>query len=180
MILRGACFGAVMGSLALFPFIKGAAQSNIDPLSSLGKFGYLENAGWLNLEGDGDNGVVVTPDYLSGFAWSPSVGWINFGDGSPDNGTAYSNASGSDFGVNNDGSGNLSGFAWGENIGWIAFDTSSVGGSLVTIDAASGRFRGYAWSEGIGWLSFETVPMSFVATVPTAAVPVELDSFVVD
>ena len=45
---------------------------------------------------------------LSGYAWSTTVGWINF---APTNG-----------GVTVSPAGEFSGYAWGENIGWIKFN----------------------------------------------------------
>jgi hypothetical protein len=37
----------------------------------------------------------------------------------------YSNTSGTDYGVNHDGAGELFGYAWGANIGWIQFGSLS-------------------------------------------------------
>lgn len=118
----------------------------------------------MDLRGDIASGVVVAETFLTGFAWSESVGWINFGPG-PSDGIQYSNTSQFDFGVNRDAAtGALSGYAWGEAIGWIAFDTSAAGGSQVFTNPDSGQFTGYAWSESIGWLSFSDVPAEHAAT----------------
>lgn len=137
--------------------------TNIDPNSTGQKYGWSENGGWLNLQGNSINGVRVNPSYLEGLAWHENFGWINFGDGTPLSGQ-YSNLDAADFGVNRDaGTGNLSGYAWGENIGWIVFDTTASGGSRVTVIPATGRFTGYAWGENVGWLAFETVPVTSVA-----------------
>lgn len=143
--------GALAALLLAASPVASPAQSNIDPANA---FAWGENIGWINLLPSSEDGVVVTPNYLSGFAWAENVGWINFGTG-PDNSTAYTQTA-TDFGVNNDGSGNLTGYAWGENIGWINFDTSSVAGPTgqVTIDMASGEFAGFAWGENIGWINF--------------------------
>lgn len=139
--------------------------TNIDTNDRGSKFGWTENGGWINLQGDVNDGVHVGSTFLQGFAWHENFGWINFGNGAPV-GETYSNQSSTDFGVNIDSAGNLSGYAWGENIGWIAFDTTTSGGSRVTINQQNGRFAGYAWSENAGWVSFETVDPAFVATVP--------------
>lgn len=157
------------GILACNPWSFGA--TNIDPNSTGQKYGWSENGGWLNLQGDVTNGVRVNASYLQGFAWHENFGWINFGDGSP-LGPQYSNTLASDHGVNMDAvTGNLSGYAWGENIGWIAFDTTAEGGSCVKIDQPSGRFTGYAWGENVGWVAFDTVPINHVAhTVPNSSV----------
>ena len=57
----------------------------------------------LALAGSGDN--------LSGWAWSETIGWINF--------------NGANYGVNVDNGGNISGYAWAETIGWISFNENS-------------------------------------------------------
>ena len=101
------------------------AASNIDPGNSGQKYGWSENGGWVNLQGNMTHGVHVGSNLLQGFAWHENFGWINFGDGTP-SGDQYSNTSASDFGVNIDETGNLSGYAWGENIGWINLDNAQV------------------------------------------------------
>lgn len=68
--------------------------------------------------------------FFAGYAWAANSGWIHFGDGSPGNGHSYANSSGSDYGVNHDGAGNLSGLAWAANTGWI-----NLGTGLLATDA---------------------------------------------
>ena len=75
-------------------------------------------AGWT-CRGDTNNGAVIGEYVCSGYIYSANVGWINLGSGSPANGIRYQNNSAADFGVNQDGLGNLSGYAYGANIGWI-------------------------------------------------------------
>jgi hypothetical protein len=70
-----------------------------------------------------------------------------------------------DYGVTNDGNGNLSGYAWGENVGWINFDPTGGG---VTIDA-DGTFDGWAWGENIGWIHFKNQSIPY--SVKTAWAP---------
>ncbi len=160
-------FRSLALSVALFAAAQAAfaAATNIDLPATGQRYGWMENAGWLNLQGDIANGVHVGGTYLGGFAWHENFGWINFGDGFTTGGQ-YSNTSGEDFGVNMDLSGNLSGYAWGENVGWIAFDTTPAGGGRVHIDQSTGRFSGYAWGENIGWLAFDTVDPAHVAKAP--------------
>jgi hypothetical protein len=141
---------AIIGVLAAGIAASVTAQTTIDATDS---FAWGESIGWINFRGDTDNGVAVFPTHLEGFAWSESFGWINLGDG-PDDNVAYTQSA-TDFGVNNDGAGNLSGYAWGENIGWIVFDTSADNGSQVTIDG-DGQFQGYAWGENVGWISMNS------------------------
>ncbi|MCP4157030.1 MAG: hypothetical protein GY757_55470 [bacterium] len=53
---------------------------------------------------------------LTGFAWGPSVGWINFGEES-NTGGGHS----TEIEVTMDYQGYLEGNAWGESVGWIRF-----------------------------------------------------------
>lgn len=129
-------------------------DTNIDPMATGNKYGWSTADRWLNLQGDLTSGVVVTPDYLYGYAWWQDFGWVHFGDGSPDNGIHYGNDAPTDYGVNNDGRGQLSGFAWSESCGWINFDTLASGGSRVRISPVSGGFSGYAWCEAGIWIGF--------------------------
>jgi len=134
------------------------AQSNI---SSIHKWAWGENIGWLNFRdaGSGAQGVVVADTYLGGYVWCENIGWLFLGDSSPANGIAYANVNGTDFGVNhNNVNGQLSGYAWSENCGWVNFS----GGALATpanparITTVEPRqFMGFAWGENIGWISFD-------------------------
>ncbi|MFK5970653.1 MAG: PKD domain-containing protein [Candidatus Marithrix sp.] len=60
------------------------------------------------------------------------------------------NTSSKNWGVNNDGLGNLSGYAWSGTVGWINFNPSK---NQVTINT-DGEFNGYAWGANIGWINF--------------------------
>jgi hypothetical protein len=97
-------------------------------------------------------GVTAAEYRLTGYAWGENIGWINL---SCRNGDTCGTA---EFGVANDGAGNLSGFAWGENIGWINFNPTVPGSEIrygVTIDD-NGNFSGWAWGENIGWIRFSS------------------------
>lgn len=153
---------------------RAVAESNIDVAESGNKYGWTENGGWLNLQGDVDHGVHVGDAVLAGFAWHENFGWVNFGNGAPP-GSQYSNSSASDFGVNVAADGTLSGFAWGENIGWINFNGGTD--SHAAIDHVTGRFTGYAWGENVGWIAFETVDPSDVAKVAGYAGAVNWKSY---
>jgi hypothetical protein len=135
------------------------AQSDI---AQARKMSWAENAGFMNWRDAGSplgsQGVQVHATFLSGFIWGENIGWINVGDGTPANGSAYANATDADFGVNvNAGTGSLSGLGWCENVGWINF----AGGARATppnparYDAAARRFRGCAWGENIGWINLD-------------------------
>lgn len=137
------------------------------------RFGWSENAGFIDFRGipAGPDAPRIAPSpaaprYLRGYAWAENIGWIRLGRGSPTNGVAYANTSGSDWGVNIDpGTGDLFGLAWSENTGWINFDTrpTLAGSNLqARIDFAAGLLRGYAWSPNLGWINLDD-PDTFVA-----------------
>ncbi len=108
-----------------------------------------ENTGWVNL-GARHGDLRIGSNVLAGWIWLENCGWVCVGDGKPSAGGRYSNGNGHDWGVNNDGAGNLSGFAWSEVTGWINFGTDY---SRVSLDG-KGRFHGYAWGENVGWMRF--------------------------
>ncbi len=110
---------------------------------------YGSNFGWLDWRGDSANGAVIGEYVCSGYIYSANVGWINLGNGSPTNGIYYQNVSANDFGVNQDGLGNLRGYAYSANIGWINFEATGA----PKVDLATGNFSGYAWSANCGWIS---------------------------
>ena len=79
------------------------------------------------------------------------------GDGTPDNGIQYSNASATDFGVNTiedpsvPGEYYLRGYAYGANVGWINFE--NTGNARVVL--SNNRLRGYAYGANIGWINLD-------------------------
>ena len=95
---------------------------------------------------------MLYDDHLEGYAWGENIGWIRLGTHEGGGAHTYGNTSATDYGVNNDGIGNLSGYAWSINAGWINFNPTH---GRVTIDPATGRFEGYAWGENVGWVHFE-------------------------
>jgi len=129
-------------------------------IDSVNCYAYGANLGWLNWVGDTNHGAVIGEYVCSGYIYSANVGWINLGSGSPANGIQYQNNSAADFGVNQDGLGNLSGYAWGANIGWINF---TITNGAPTINLITGQMSGYAWSANCGWISLSNA----VASVQT-------------
>ena len=113
------------------------------------RYAYGANLGWLDGVADTNNGVVIGEYVCAGYLYSANVGWINLGSGSPTNGIAYQNLSAGDFGVNQDGLGNLRGYAYGANIGWINFENTGA----PKVNLLTGRFSGYIWSANCGWIS---------------------------
>ena len=132
-------------------------------ISDTNKFAYGANTGWINVQGDSNNGARVECDFAADFIYSANYGWISLGDGTPTSGFQYSNLSADDFGVNHDGLGNLRGYAYGANIGWVQFE--DVGDPSV--DLVSGNMSGFAYSANVGWISLSN-SQAFVETAPLA------------
>ena len=122
-------------------------------------YAYGGNVGWLNLRGDVTQGASLGLFFSTGFIWSPQVGWILLGSGTPSNGWHYTNDSVSDWGVNHDGEGGLTGFAYGSNIGWLNFG-HGISGYEPRVDLGTGVLSGYVWGANIGWISLSN---SFVS-----------------
>lgn len=130
------------------------------------RFAWSETVGWVNFQPNG-GGVDVRPTHLSGFAWGENIGWIKFGaDGSG----PYANTQANDWGVNRDPvTGALSGFAWSETVGWISFGTTD---GQARINQVTGAFSGFAWSENIGWIHLANLDAGYgVRALPFIAIP---------
>ena len=148
-------------------------------INSDNQYAYGANIGWLNVRGNVDDGASIGRFYSTGYIWSPNVGWISLGSGTPANGWSYANDSATDWGVNHDEAGNLSGYAYGANIGWLNF---SHGQSAYEpqVDLTTGVLSGYIWGANVGWISLsnsqafaqtdylESGPDGSVAGVPAA------------
>lgn len=124
----------------------------------------------------------ISSDSGKHWAWNDIVGWIDFyatntvsvssqklvgyasstaGEVSLDCETTSAGdiCATSDYGVTNDGLGNLSGYAWNDTYGWISFDCNNNNGCSsstyrVYIDPDDGQFHNYAWNDVAGWFSF--------------------------
>ena len=127
------------------------AVTTIDPGN---KYAYGANIGWINAEGDVNNGAVIGQAFCSGYLYGANVGWIHLGDGTPANGMAYQNNSATDYGVNHNGLGSLSGYAYGANVGWISFEQTY---GQPKVDLGSGSLSGYAWGANVGWINLSTL-----------------------
>jgi hypothetical protein len=130
---------------------------NIDPNNDGSQYAYGESISWVNFEpnlAEPNVGGTASDEKMTGFVWAENIGWISL---SCEN-TLFCGTV--DYGVTNDGAGNLSGYAWSENAGWISFSCENAAscGTVdyrVTIDA-DGVFAGYAWGENIGWINFNS------------------------
>ncbi len=129
-------------------------------IDSVNRYAYGANLGWMNWVADTNNGAVIGAYVCAGYIYSANVGWINLGGGSPADGIYYQNNSASDFGVNNDGLGNLSGYAYGANIGWITFEQTY---GQPKVNMLTGRLSGSVWSANCGWISLSNA-VAFVQT----------------
>ncbi len=131
------------------------ALENTDPLNDDSQYAWSENTGWVNAEplGNGGTGLEALSNCLLGYAWSENIGYISLSCLNSDS------CLDADYGVYNDGSGNLSGHAWSENAGWIKFaGTAGTGDAYgVTIDQDTGDFDGYAWGENVGYIRFASL-----------------------
>ena len=134
----------------------GLAATTIDPAN---RYAYGANLGWVDWRGDTNNGAVIGEYVCSGLIYSANAGWINLGGGAPTNGIYYQNLSAGDFGVNQDGLGNLRGYAYGANIGWINFENTGA----ARVDLKTGRLNGFAYSANCGWISLSNA-FAFVQT----------------
>jgi hypothetical protein len=128
-------------------------------IDAVNRYAWGANLGWMDWTGDTAHGAVIGEYVCSGYIYSANVGWINLGSGSPTNGIYYQNLSANDFGVNQDGLGNLRGYAWGANIGWINFENTGA----PTINMITGQFSGYVWSANCGWISLSNA-VAYVQT----------------
>jgi hypothetical protein len=136
-----------------------ATCSAITTVDATNNFAYAANLGWINCVGNTNNGAVIGEYVCSGYIYSANVGWISLGGGSPANGIYYQNLSANDFGVNQDGLGNLRGYAYGANIGWINFENTGK----PKVDLATGKLSGYIWSANCGWMSLSNA-VAYVQT----------------
>jgi hypothetical protein len=131
----------------LQPLVSLRADTSIDLVN---RYAYGGNIGWVNWVADTNNGAIIGDYVCSGYIYSANIGWINLGSGAPTDGIQYQNLSANDFGVNQDGLGNLTGYAWGANIGWITFEQTY---GKPKIDLLTGSLNGYVWSANCGWIS---------------------------
>ena len=137
-------------------------------VNAVNKFAYGADLGWMDWRGDITSGAVIGEYVCSGYIYAANVGWINLGSGSPANNIQYQNNSGNDFGVNQDGQGNLRGYAYGANIGWINFENTGA----PKVDLQTGIITGYVWSANCGWISLSNA----VAYVQTDSIAAGFDS----
>lgn len=150
---------AVALSFSLQPLLLQAVTS----INALNKNAYGANVGWVDFRADTNHGAVIGEFVCSGYLYGANVGWIHLGSNAPVNGIQYQNNSATDYGVNNDGLGNLRGFAYGANIGWINF----VSNGAPKVDLKTGKLSGSIYSANCGWISLSNA----FAVVQTDSIP---------
>lgn len=135
-----------LGVFAGLSSFTSAVAENIDPANDGSQYAWAENVGWMNAEPANCSGcgVQVEDFELMGWLWAENAGWISL---SCENTTSCGAVN---YGVTNDGHGNLDGVGWAENIGWINFAPATSGAG---IDPNTGEFSGYLWAENAGWVS---------------------------
>lgn len=141
------------------------AQSTINPAK---QHSWAANTGFINWHPNQplpSGGAVVNEFFLSGKIYSANLGWIDLGDGGPNNAIQYSNLFPFDCGVNmNPATGALTGFAYGANIGWINFEQTH---GKPAINLATGEFTGHAWSANTGWINLGDGQLATVKLICT-------------
>lgn len=129
---------------SLFPH--NALSSTSDgTIDTTNKWAWSETVGWIDF-GTTDGNVHVTNSALTGYAYGENIGWISL------NCSNTSSCGTNDYAVSNTSSGTLSGYAWSETVGWINFSPTGGGVSINS----SGVFTGHAYGENIGWIVFAT------------------------
>lgn len=146
-------FGMCLFLLA-FSGIHASASTNINSTTTE-HWAWNDLIGWVNFYNT--NSITVSAQELTGYA-SSSAGDISLDCATTRNGNICGQ---SNYGVTNDGAGNLSGWAWNDQYGWISFDCNNVNpidcqtsNYRVRIDNTNGVFSNYAWNSIIGWISF--------------------------
>jgi hypothetical protein len=136
----------VLSFILIFP-LNASASTNISATST-SHWAWNDIIGWINFYSS--QNVNVSLNSVTGYANTTSAGIISLDCGTVGVcGTV-------NYGVSNDGAGNLSGWAWNDKYGWISFWSGNNGGSIpyrVKIDI-NGNFSGWAWNDVVGWISF--------------------------
>ncbi len=136
-----------------------ASMNAATTIDAVNRYAYGANLGWMDWAADTADGAVIGEYVCSGYIYSANVGWINLGGGSPANQIQYQNNSPADFGVNQDGFGNLRGYAYSANVGWIAFENTGA----PAVNIWTGKLSGSVWSANCGWISLSNA-VAYVKT----------------
>ena len=163
--IQSAAATLLLSSFILHPSSLLRAASTI---TDTNHYAYAANLGWVECRGDVASGAVIGEYVCFGYIYAVNVGWIHLGGSAPANSIRYQNNTGTDYGVNHDGLGNLRGCAYGANIGWVNFESTGA----PKVDLATGKLSGHAWSANCGWISLSNA----TAVVQTATITPGTDS----
>ena len=139
--------GRIKKILAIAAFGVGLFGVALGASASSNTSGYVwsDTLGWINF-GCTNCNVTVTNSVITGYAWSDNYGWINLAPTTS--------------GVTNTTAGSLGGYAFGEDVGWIHFSGVTIG--------CTGHFTGTATGDNVGTLNFSCTNCNVVTTwVPT-------------
>jgi len=152
--------GAVAGSIIIEGLSTGGGGGSNTNIDEINHWAWNDVTGWVDFFITGT--VNVSSTKIEGYA-SSQIGFISFDCATTPIGNQCAGAPGGgfDWGVINDGAGNLSGYAWSDIVGWIGFcggegttDCPGTASHQVTIDSATGFFHNFAWNDDIGWIAF--------------------------
>ncbi len=148
------CFTAAVLGTVVFQINVAHAATNISATTTE-HWAWSDIIGWIDFYQSGNSNIVVASNATTTGYASSSVGDISLDCATTRSGNICAT---SNYGVRNDGVGNLTGWGWNDEYGWISFDCNNNGGCgsspyQVYIDSI-GNFRNYAWNDAIGWISF--------------------------
>lgn len=94
----------------------------------------------------------ITETHLEGYIWHDFLGWLSLGDGEQEYSdcTEQPYQTAQNYGILNDGAGNLCGYAYFEAFGWVSF----MGENYQVQLNVDGELRGVAYSEALGPIYF--------------------------
>ena len=97
--------------------------------------------------------IHITSNGITGYAWSPIMGWISMNCANP---TSTCTSNNDNFKVSVSSTGVLSGYAWAQNTGWVNFGPFANAGTSQVKIGTDGKFggtlgsAGYAWGQNVG------------------------------
>ncbi len=120
----------------------------------LSGYAWSSNIGWIQFESK--NIQVSTAGYISGYAWSSNVGWLQFGglNGAPGPEGSPRLLNGKIIGWAKFLSANGTASGWD---GWVLLSGNT---HSISLDSTTNKFSGYAWGDDvIGWIDFSGITL---------------------
>lgn len=139
-----------------------ALAENVDPDEVGHHWAYSENAAWIDAEPGGNGGTLglhTANGLITGWLWSPNVGWISANCSNTGSCNAVNYGLRLQIDDENPDRLLIVGQLWSENAGWLVSHCLQTGPCSqsaygLSVEIASGLVSGYAWSENLGWVSF--------------------------